>query len=61
MALHNGIRDGVAYQDGKVFTPMHVRDNPLVFAGRSVEIPKAQPAGTTTSPSKNQNKMLQVA
>ena len=53
MALHNGIRDGVAYQDGKVFTPMHVREDPLFFAGCSVQMPKAQKDRTTPSLSRS--------
>ena len=50
MAPHNELRDGVADLAGKAFTLTHVRDDPLIFAGRAVQRPKAQPAGTTPSP-----------
>ena len=41
---HNELRDGVPYLAGKSFTPSHVRDNPLIFAGYSVKRPKANPS-----------------
>ena len=42
---HNEICDEVAYLAGKAFTPSHMRDNHLIFAGRSVKRTKATPAG----------------
>ena len=30
---------------GKVFTPSHVRDNPLIYSGCAVKRTKATPAG----------------
>ena len=35
----------------KSFTPMHVQDNPLTYAGRAVKSPKDQSAGSKPSPS----------
>ena len=40
---HNELRDGHRYLAGKSFTPSHIRDDPLVFAGYSVKRPKANP------------------
>ena len=45
MARHNKLRDGVAYQAGKAFTPSHMRNNPLIYTGRAVKRTKAAPAG----------------
>ena len=47
MALHNELRNRVADLEGKAFTPSHVRDDPLIFAGCAVKRPKAKPARTT--------------
>ena len=50
MARQNEIRDGVIDLAGKAFTPAHVRDNPLIFAGRAMNRTKATPveaSGTT--------------
>ena len=33
----NDLRDRVADLSGKAFTPTHVRDNPLIFAGCAVK------------------------
>ena len=43
-ARHNDLGDGVADLTGKAFTPSHVRDDPLIFSGRSVNRTKATPA-----------------
>ena len=39
MACHNELRDGVADLAGEDFTPSHVRDDPLIFAGCAVMRP----------------------
>ena len=44
-ARHNNLRDGVSDLAGKSFTPSHMRDNPLIYAGRAVKRTKAVPAG----------------
>ena len=49
-SYHNKLRDRVVELAGEAFTPSHVHDDPLIFAGRSVQRPKSQPAGTTPSP-----------
>ena len=46
MAHYNNVRDGVADLDGKDFTPSHMRDNPLIFAGCAVKRLKAKPSRT---------------
>ena len=46
-ARHNELRDGFADLAGKAFTPSHVRDDPLIFAGRSVKRTKAKPDGAS--------------
>ena len=46
-ARHNEIWDGVADLDGKAFTPSHVRDDPLILAGRTVKRTKAKPDGAS--------------
>ena len=46
-ARHNELRDGVADLDGKSLTPLHVRDDPLIFAGRAVKRTKAKSAGAS--------------
>ena len=45
-ARHNEIRDGVAELAGKAFTPSHVRNNPLIFAGCAMKRLKKNPAST---------------
>ena len=52
MAHHNDIRDRVADLYIKDFTPSHVRDDLLIFAGCAVKRPKSNPARTkgTTVP-----------
>ena len=52
MARHNELRDGVADLSGKAFTPSHVHDEPLIFAGCAVKRTKANPDRTkgTTVP-----------
>ena len=45
MARHDELRDRVAYLAGKAFTPSHVRNDPLIYSGRSVKRTKATPAG----------------
>ena len=47
MAHQNEVRDRVADLDGKYFTPSHVRNKPLIFAGRAVKRTKATPAGAS--------------
>ena len=44
-ARHNALRAVVADLAGKAFTPSHVRDNPLIYSGRSVKRTKATPTG----------------
>ena len=44
-ARHNKLRDGVVDLADKAFTPSHVRNDPLIFAGRVVKRMKAKPAG----------------
>ena len=46
-ACHNELRDGVADLAGKSFTPSHMRNDPLIFAGCDVKRLKANPAGTS--------------
>ena len=41
---HNELRDGVTDLSGKAFTPNHMRDDLLIFAGCAVKRPKASPA-----------------
>ena len=48
-ARHNELQDGVADLAGKNFTPYHLRDNPLIFAGCAVKRLKAKLAGTSGS------------
>ena len=43
-ASHKEIRDRVADLAGKYFTPSHVRDDSLIFAGCAVKIPMENPA-----------------
>ena len=45
-APHNELQDRVADLAGKYFTPSHVRDNLLIFAGCAVKRPKANTART---------------
>ena len=49
---HNKLRDGVVDLSGKSFTPSHMRDGLLIFAGFSVKRTKAKPDSTkaTTVP-----------
>ena len=51
---HNKLRDRVADLTINAFTPFHVRNKPLIFAGCAVKRPKAKPARTkgTTVPDK---------
>ena len=46
-ARHNELRDGVADLASKVFTPSHVRDDPLIFAGCAVNRLKVKLYRTT--------------
>ena len=48
-ARHNELRDGVADLDGKAFTPLHVRNDSLIFTGFAVNRPKDKPAGNSGS------------
>ena len=48
-AHHNELWDGVADLSSKAFTPSHVRDDPLIFAGCAVKRPKTKPARTSGS------------
>ena len=43
-ARHNMLCDGVADLSGKAFTPSHVCNDPLIFAGCAVKRPKSNPA-----------------
>ena len=45
MARHNELRDGVADLAGKAFTPSHLRNDPLIFAGCAVKRTKDTTAG----------------
>ena len=45
MAFHNELRDEVADLAGKAFTPSHVRNDPLIFAGCTVKRLKANQDG----------------
>ena len=49
---HNELRDGVTDLSGKAFTPNHMRDDLLIFAGCAVKRPKANLASSkaTTVP-----------
>ena len=47
MARHNELCDKVADLAGKAFTPSHVRDDPLILAGRTVKRTKAKPDGAS--------------
>ena len=38
-ARHNELCDRVADLAGKYFTPTHVRNSPLIFAGRAMQMP----------------------
>ena len=53
MACHNKVRDGVADLVEKAFTPTHVRNDPLIFAGRAVQRTNAHPDGYTHLPTKH--------
>ena len=44
---HNDLRDGVSDLAGKSFTPSHVRNDPLIFAGLGVKRMKAMPDGAS--------------
>ena len=46
---HNDCCDRVADLAGKAFTPTHVHDDPLIFAGCAVKRAKAKPAGKSGS------------
>ena len=47
------LRDGVAALVGKAFTPLHVRDDLLIFADCAVKGPKVKPARTSGSIDRN--------
>ena len=47
MARRNELCDGVVDLAGKDFTPSHMRDDPLIFAGRAVRRTKSTPAGVS--------------
>ena len=44
-ACQNELRYSVADLAGKSFTPSHMRNDPLIYSGRSVKRTKATPAG----------------
>ena len=46
---HNKLRDGIADLVCKAFTPTHVRNDPLIFAGSAVKTLKANTARTIGS------------
>ena len=45
-ARHNNLHGGVADLAGKSFTPSHMRNDPLIFAGCAVKRTKSKPART---------------
>ena len=47
MSRNNKLRDRVADLGGKSFTPSHMRDDILIFAGCAVKRPKDKQARTT--------------
>ena len=49
-ARHNNLRDGVTDLSGKAFTPTHVREKPLIFAGCTVKKTTAKPSTSKTTP-----------
>ena len=49
MARHNELQDGVADLAVKAFSPSHVRDDPLIFAGCAMKRLKANPDGNSGS------------
>ena len=56
---HNELCDRVADLSGKAFTPTHVHNNLLIFAGRAVQIPKSQPSVTMHYPSKKKPEVME--
>ena len=54
---HNELHDGVADLSGKAFTPNHVQNDPLVFAGCAVKRKKAKPARSKTTQSTQQKEV----
>ena len=51
MAHHKNLCDGLADLESKAFNPMHVRDNPKIYIGRSVRVGKSK---KDDSPSKEE-------
>ena len=47
MARHNDLQYKVEDLCSKDSPPSHVRNDPLIFAGRAMKSPKAKPAGTS--------------
>ena len=45
MTCHNELRGGVTNLAGKSFTPLHVRENPLINPSCAVGDEKDEPAG----------------
>ena len=45
-ARHNELHDGVADLAGKAFTHANVRDDPLIYSGRTMSRTKPKPAGS---------------
>ena len=43
-ARHNKLRDRIKNLAGKVFTPSHMRNDPLIFKGCAVKRPEENPA-----------------
>ena len=49
MEHQNELRDGVSDLARKEFTPMHMRDDNLIFADHAVQSTESHPDGTTPS------------
>ena len=57
---HNELHDGVAYLDGKYFTPTHVRDNPFIFTGCAVKRPKSKLARSKATKAKAATPLIEA-
>ena len=58
-AVHNEICYRVRDIYSKYFTPAHVCDDPLIFAGHSVQMTKTQPAWSTHQSLKNKSEVTE--
>ena len=59
-ACHNELSDGVEDLAGKDFTPSHVREDPLVYSGRSVKSTKAAPSGVNGNSGQTAGQLTEV-